>query len=128
MRKFKERNLKESSVRDWRNLYIRELQEKRKKAKIGEVVCVNALSVQKHVKPPLLGEKLDTHLQQLIGDMRSRGTAIETSVVIGVGMGILLKHKKSTVELSKEWAKSVLCRIGYTKRKTNREYKALPDN
>ena len=56
---------------------------------------------------PLLGEKLDKQLQQMIGDMRSRGTPIGTSVVVGVGRGILLKHKKSTVVLNKEWAKSV---------------------
>ena len=77
---------------------------------------------------PLLGEKLDKQLQQMIGDMRSRGTAIGTSVVIGVGREILLKHKNSTVVLSKEWAKSVLNRMGYTKRKANNKCKVLPDN
>ena len=45
---------------------------------------------------PLLSEKLDSQLQQMINDMRSRGTAIGTSVIIGVGSGILLKHEKST--------------------------------
>ena len=45
VRKFKERNPKDSNARDWQNLYIRELQEKHKKAKIGEIVCVNALSI-----------------------------------------------------------------------------------
>ena len=62
---------------------------------------------------------MDKQLQQMIGDMRSRGTPIGTSVIIGVGRGILLKHKKSTVVLNKEWAKSVLHRMGYTKRKAN---------
>ena len=60
--------------------------------------------------------------------MRSRGTAIGTSVVIGVGKGILLKHKKPTVELGKEWAKSILQWMGYTKRRANSKCKALPDN
>lgn len=128
VRKFKEKKLKESSVRDWRNLYCKDLEEKRKKAKIGEAVCVDALPVKKRGKPPLLGEKLDKQLQQMIGDMRSRGTPIGTSVIIGVGRGILLKHKKSTVVLNKEWAKSVLRRMGYTKRKANSKCKVLPDN
>ena len=60
--------------------------------------------------------------------MRSQGTAIGTSVVIGVGKGILLKHKKSTVELGKEWAKSVLQQMGYMKRRANSKCKVLPDN
>ena len=81
---------------------------KRKKARIGEAVCVDALPIQKHGKPPLLGEKLNKHLQQVINKLRSQVTAIGTSVVIGVGKRILLKHKKPTVELGKEWAKSVL--------------------
>ena len=46
------KNLKQSSVRDWQNLYIRELQVKRKKARIGEAVCVDALPIQKHGNLP----------------------------------------------------------------------------
>ena len=45
-----------------------------------------------HLKPwenPLLGEKLDGQLLQMISDVRSQGTAIGTSVIIGVGSGIL---------------------------------------
>jgi len=74
-----------------------------------------------------LGANLDTHLQQLIGDMRSRGTAIGTSVVIGV---VVMRHvgKKPAVKLSKEWEMSVLRRMGYTKRKANSKCKVLPDN
>ena len=42
--------------------------------------------------------------------------------------GILLKHKKSTDVLNKEWAKSVLQRMGYTKQRANSTCKVLPDN
>ena len=77
---------------------------------------------------PLLGEKLDEQLQQMIGDMRSRGIPIGTSVIICVGRRILLKHKKLTVVLNEEWAKSVLRRMGYTKRRANSKCKVLPDN
>ena len=111
VRRYKDKNLKESSVRDWRNSYQKELAERSKMAKIGEEVCVDALPGKKRGKPPLLGEKLDGHLQEIILGMRSRGTPIGTSVVIGIGTGILLKHKKATAssfKLTKEWAKSVL--------------------
>ena len=58
---------------------------------MGEVVTVDSLPSKKQGMPPLLGAKLDTHLQQLIGDMRSQGTGIGTSVVIVVGTGVLMK-------------------------------------
>ena len=35
-------------------------------AKIGEEVCVDALPGKKRGKPPLLGETLDGHLQEII--------------------------------------------------------------
>ena len=70
--------MKDSSIRDWRNLYVKELEEKRKMAKIGEEVSVTTLSTKKRGKPPLLGERLDIHLQQLILNMRSRGTPVGT--------------------------------------------------
>jgi len=52
-----------------------------------------------------LGEKLDSHLQDKILAMRSKGTPIGTSVVVGIGTGILMQHKKaktSSVKLNKE--------------------------
>jgi len=58
--------------------------------------------------------------------MRSRGTPIGTSVVIGIGTGVLMQHKKATassVKLDKEWVKNVLRRMGYTKRKANSKCK-----
>ena len=54
--------------------------------------------------------------------------AIGTSVVIGVGKGILLKRKKPTIELGKEWAKSILHQMGYTKRRVNSKCQVLLDN
>ena len=67
--------------------------------------------------------------------MRARGVPIGTSVVIGMGREILLKHNKSHLEeyggvinLNKEWAKSILCRMGFTKRKANSKSKVLPTN
>jgi len=77
------------------------------------------LPSKKQEKPPLLGAKLNTHLQQLIGKMRSRRIVIETCVVIGVRNGVIIKHtgKKPAVKLSKEWAISVLRRMGTLKEK-----------
>ena len=58
--------------------------------------------------------------------MRERGAPISTSVVVGIGRGVLLKMNKAclgefggTVNLNKEWAKSILRRMGFTKRRAN---------
>lgn len=108
VRRYKDKHLKESSVRHWCNLYQKELAESSKMSKIGEEVYVDALPGKKRGKSALLGEKFDGHLQEIILGMRSRGTLIGTSVVIGIATGILLKHKKATANsfrLTKEWAK-----------------------
>ena len=130
VRKFKDKKLRDSAVRDWRNYYNHEVHRLRKEAKVGEAVTVDSLPSKKCGKPPFLGAKLDIHLRQLIGDMRSRGTAMGTSVVIGVGTGVVMKHtrKKPAMKLSKEWTMSVLRRMEYTKRKGSSKCKILPDN
>ena len=132
---YREKNVKESSVRDWRRAYEKELKEKSKTAIPGQVMVVNALPAKTRGRPPLLGNKLDKHLQELIISMRSRGTPIGSSVVIAIGRGILLKHDKRSLEefgghikLGKEWAKSVLRRMGYTKRRANSKSKVLPND
>jgi len=65
--------------------------------------------------------------------MRARGVPIGTSVVIGMGRVMLLKHNRSHLEeyggmikLNKEWAKSILHRMGFTKRRANSKSKVLP--
>ena len=82
-------------MRDWRDLYHKELLDKAKKAKPGEEVRVTELLSKKRGKPALLGEKLDKQLHQLILSMRARGVPIGTSVAIGMDRGILLKHNRS---------------------------------
>ena len=134
VRHFKERNLKESTVRDWRNLYLMELKEKVKVAgRVSEEVVVTALPVKKRGRPPIIGVKLDRILQDMIIAMRQRGTPIGTSVIIGVARGLLLKNNKSLIldfgghiSLNKEWAKSVLRRMNFTKRRGNSKAKVLP--
>ena len=79
----------------------------------------------------LLGAKMDECLQQLLLGMRSRGTPVGTTVVIGAAKGILMKHKSecnSEIRLNKEWARSLLRRMGFTKRKANSKSKVLPEN
>ena len=83
-RHFKGKSLKESTVRDWMKLYRKELKNKSKLAKVGELVRVEAIPAKKHGNPPLLGEKLDVYLQSYLKAMRSRGAPVGSSVVVGV--------------------------------------------
>ena len=107
VKKFETKNLKESSVRNWRDAYLREFNDKLKKAKPGGEVSVKELSSKKRGRPVLLSAKMDECLQQLLLVMRSRGTPVGTTVVIGAAQGILMKHKSkcnSDIRLKKEWA------------------------
>ena len=48
-----------------------------------------------------------------------------------VAQGTLMKHMSecnSDVQLNKEWARSVLCHMGFTKRKANSKSKVVPKN
>ena len=76
VRHFKGKNLKESSVRDWKKAYEKELNKKCLCAKPGVEILVTSLPSKKRGRPPLLGEKLDKYLQEIIVHMRSRGTRL----------------------------------------------------
>ena len=128
-------DLKESSVRDWKKLYEQKLNRKCSEASSRKLqdVAVKELPRKKCGWPPLLGEKLDGYLQDLILAMRSQGSAINTNIVVSVGRGILLKHRKSdhtgfggSVNLNKEWARSVLKRMGFSKRRASSKTKVVP--
>jgi len=47
VKEFSKKNLKESSVRDWRGAYLKDFKEKTEEAKPGEKVVVTALSSKK---------------------------------------------------------------------------------
>ena len=135
MRHFKDKDLKRSTVRDWRNLYLKELCAKKKLAKAGEEVLVKTFTFKRQGRPPLLGVKLDKYLQQLVTVMRSRETPIWTTIVIATGRGILLKHSKSsleenggTIKLNKEWARSVLICMSYSKQRACSKSKIFPED
>ena len=69
-RTFSEREVKENSVRTWRNKCLDEL-SKRKRA--GEEMDVNELSDKKRGRRLILGEELDKQVQSYVLDLRSNG-------------------------------------------------------
>ncbi len=132
VRQFNNKDVKESTVRDWKKLYDTEFKKMSKFASI-EDVRVESLPEKTRGRPPLLGEKLDKYLKEIIIAMRSRGTAIGSVIVIAIARGILLKHDKRMLEefggsitLTKSWAKNVMRRMGFSKRRANSKAKILP--
>ena len=72
----------------------------------------------------LISEELGRQVQEYIRDARKRGLPINTSVVIGVGYGIVMKKDTNRltdvhgeIKLTYEWAKNLLRRMGFVKRK-----------
>ena len=132
---FKEMGLKETSIRDWRNAYQKIVNEKSKDAKVGEAIVIKMLPGKKRGRPPGLGRSLDEKLQEMIHSLRERQTAISSTVVAGLGQGLLLKHNKTLLneyggplELNKSWAHSVLRQMGFTKRRATSKSKLTVDN
>lgn len=85
---------------------------------------VTSLPKQPQGRPLLLGELLDKSVQSYIESLRKVGGVVNTAIVRGAAHGIvsvrhpsLLTEHGGSVELGKPWAKSLLKRMGYVKRK-----------
>ena len=71
-------------------------------------------------RPLLLGEELDRQVQAYIKCLRESGAVINTAIVMAVSEGIvkshdcnLLKVNGGHIACNKNWAKSLLSRLGY---------------
>lgn len=106
--------------RDWKNGYLREL--KRKRA-VGDTSDVEFLS-KKMGRPLLLGDKLDKQVQAYVTCLKSGHAVVNTAIVVAAGEGIvkgidpgLLIANGGSLSLRKNWAKSIMRRMGLSKRK-----------
>jgi len=79
----------------------------------------------------MIGEDLDKQVQDYFGYHRSTGAVINTPVVIARAEGILMYKDPgllSRVNLTKGWAKYLLHRMGFVKRKATSKAKVTVDN
>ena len=95
-RHFKEKNLKENTVRDWLKIYKQALNTKLMMAKEGEAIIVKEIPTKKCGRPPLIREKLDKILENLVASLRSRGSPVGSHVVVGLARGVLLKYDRTS--------------------------------
>ena len=87
-------------------------------------LTVNELPMKKKGRPLLLGKKLDDAVQEYILKLRDHGSAINTAIVIAVakGLALAMDHTRLAVHggpatLTVPWAKSLLKRMNFTKRR-----------
>ena len=117
------KKLNKSTVHLWVKNYKLELERKRKAGDIEPDVQV--LPTAKRGRPFLLGEKLDGQTQAYIRAVREAGGVITTGITIAAGKAIVRKFNPTlfgetngpALELTPNWAKSLLYRMGFAKRK-----------
>ena len=69
-----------------------------------------------------LGDELDRQVRVYLSAMRGRGCALNTVIAIGIGISIVRKssifiiRSSEDFTLTKDWAKSLLHRMGLVKR------------
>ena len=120
-------SLKEPTVRRWKNEYKKGLANN---ISVGEddssqdesqELCLN-----KTGRPLKLGEELDKHVREYVRDLRAKGLAINTAVVIASAEGVLM-HKDANllkqINLTEGWAKYLLQRMGFVRRKATTKAK-----
>ena len=85
---------------------------------------VNTLPTKAQGRPLLIGAELDTTVQEYINALRVAGGVVNTGIVQAAALGVigardpgLLREHGGHIEISKPWAKSLLKRMGYVKRK-----------
>ena len=74
----------------------------------------------------MLGIEMDKAVQEYINSTRAAGDVVNTAIVMGAAEGIISARDVSKlvsygghINISKGWAKSLLMRMGYVKRKAS---------
>ena len=122
--------LKETSVRRLKNSYLSSLKDK-KGEHSGDV---QELPCKKMGRPLLIGEEPDKQVQEYVKYLRKCGSPINTAIVIATAEGIitsmdgnLLACNGGGISLTKDWAKSLLHRMGMVKRRASTKAKVSVD-
>jgi len=91
---------------------------------LASLLSLHHLKTTVRGKPVLLGVVLDGLVQKFINDPRAASGVVNTVVVMGAAEGIVSYHDISKlsshgghIEITKTWAKSLLPRMGFIKRK-----------
>ena len=126
-KEFSDCPLKESTVRTWAIKYKKELTLR---SKLGKEMETTKLGSEKRGPPLLLGKELDMQVQEYVKSLRENGGMVNSAIVMAGAEGIiksydsnLLKENGRHIVCSKSWAKSILHRLGYVKRRASTKAK-----
>ena len=121
----------ESTMRGLKQAYVLEGQRKRRRE---DLMTVMSLPHKKRGRPLLLGKTLDA-VQSYILKLRERGCPVNTEIVRAAARGIVqtmgttrLAEYGGPSTLSVAWAKSLLQRMNFTKRRGSTKSGMAPDN
>ena len=128
--KFPGRSLKVSSVRTWMTKYQKELAA-RKRA--GEDTTVKELGKKKTGRPLMLGEELDRQVHAYLTALSESGAVVNTAIAIACAKGLVKCHDSNLlvcngghILLTKHWAKYLLERMEFVKRRASTKAKVPP--
>ena len=120
--------LKESTVRGWRDEYLRQLRDRKQK---GEDLEVSKLPLKKIGCLLLLVEDIDKQVQAYLMKLCEVGGIVNSAIARASTRGIikmtnpkLLASNGGHIVLTKKWSKYLLKRMGFVKRKANFKAKA----
>ena len=116
------RKVPETTARRLKSEYLLKLKDEcRGESTVPEV---KSLHTKPQGRPLLLGKQLDKSVQEYIDPMRKVGGVVNTAIVMAAAWGViasrhpgLLREHGGHIEITKAWAKSLLMRMGYVKRK-----------
>ena len=127
-----EKPLNESTVRGIKKTYLEELSRKRK---AEENMQINCLPTKKRGAPLKLGEKMDKQVQAYLVRLREKGGVVNTAIAMASARGIVLKLNQTSlaefgghIDITKNWAKSLLHRMDFVKRKRTTKSKVTVEN
>jgi len=111
------------------------LNELGKRKRSGEEMNINELPDEKRGRKLMLGEELDKQVQSYLLDLRCNGAVINSSITIAVAQGIVTNYDSNMlfdngghVILTKSWAKYLLRRLGFVKRRSSTKAKLPASN
>ena len=130
-------NLKESTVRGWVKQYRNELPraagELSSETPTGAGIVEN-LCEKKRGRPLLIGEDLESQVQEFIREVRASGGVINTAITLAAAKGIVLARDANMLSesggylsLTSDWAKRLMSRMGLVKRKATTTVKITPN-
>jgi hypothetical protein len=122
-------NLKENTVRDWRDAYRLEL-KKTAKSSLETSTEITELPQKKRGHPVLLGEELDKQVKSYLTSFRESGAVVNTAITMACAEGIvksadsrMLSVNGGHILFTKDWAKNLLHRMGFVKRRASTKAK-----